>query len=589
MKNLIAILLFVVMASLAMSQTNSLQSPSWAKDLIIYEIATKSFTSPNGAGSGTFASTQEKLPYLADLGINGIWLSGHNWADNDHFYGIWTQYATIRPDSIDPSLGTRNDLKNLAAACHQKGIKLFLDIITHGVMTESPLVTEHPQWFKGGSWGMADYDWNGKHKDLDLWWVKTHVYYVINEGVDGFRLDVDIYRPDLWQEIKRQCAAAGHPIVVFLENGKNTDNTSDFFQRATMLSIQTKGVDSSLLLISNTAQFFKNLTNGISDYSVDIYYHDGTHSFGSTAMQGELKVVKVFDPQIKPSKEKLKVDKEENYIDLKIEGIDSTRRITFTSVTSKGNNWQLGSPADLWTRMKIGSTMHIYLQPTVPEIAFTSVQLSSHDDGWESFPKTDNPYVAEGSRCLFAYSCLFTPAIPLFMSGEEFNAEYIPLPAHTPDLYGKQKSEKGKWLYGSLIDWNQINQKEHADMLNDVKKMIRIRKENSDLICAATPDKMPNIMTLDSKSDLPVPKPFMIWNDKKVLLIAGNNTDKDLDISIQIPIKDIGLDLNKTYTVRDIWNNKNQKIKASELTNYQLKIKRDKVADGGIGIIEILK
>ncbi|MDR0385690.1 MAG: hypothetical protein LBH60_06405, partial [Prevotellaceae bacterium] len=39
-------------------------SPEWAKDLIIYEIATRAFTSPNGPESGCFKSTQEKLPYL---------------------------------------------------------------------------------------------------------------------------------------------------------------------------------------------------------------------------------------------------------------------------------------------------------------------------------------------------------------------------------------------------------------------------------------------------------------------------------------------------------------------------------------------
>ena len=45
---------------------------------------------------------------------------------------------------------------------------------------------------------MVDYDWKGGHTDLDDWWVKTWTNYVTQYGVDGFRLDVDIYRPDLW-------------------------------------------------------------------------------------------------------------------------------------------------------------------------------------------------------------------------------------------------------------------------------------------------------------------------------------------------------------------------------------------------------
>ena len=48
-------------------------SPEWMKDLIIYEIATKGFTSPKGPESGTFSSLQAKLSYLEELGITGIW------------------------------------------------------------------------------------------------------------------------------------------------------------------------------------------------------------------------------------------------------------------------------------------------------------------------------------------------------------------------------------------------------------------------------------------------------------------------------------------------------------------------------------
>ena len=75
-------------------------TPEWARDLVIYEIATKGFTSPNGPESGTFNSLKEKLPYLQDLGINAIWLTGHSLSDPKHFYGIWTQYACIEPDKM---------------------------------------------------------------------------------------------------------------------------------------------------------------------------------------------------------------------------------------------------------------------------------------------------------------------------------------------------------------------------------------------------------------------------------------------------------------------------------------------------------
>src|ERR1019366_4672688 len=91
-------------------------SPAWAPDLIIYEIAPKGFTSPRGPETGTFNSLKAKLPYLQELGITGIWLTGHSLADSHHFYNIWTQYANIEPDKIDPSLGTPEEFKALIAA-----------------------------------------------------------------------------------------------------------------------------------------------------------------------------------------------------------------------------------------------------------------------------------------------------------------------------------------------------------------------------------------------------------------------------------------------------------------------------------------
>src|ERR1700761_7782358 len=134
-------------------------SPEWMKNLIIYEIATKGFTSPKGPESGTFAGLQSKLPYLQELGITGIWLTGYSLSDPHHFYNVWTQYAVIEPDVFDPTLGTAENFASMVDEARRNGIKVFLDVTTHGVMPDSSLIHRHPSWFRGGSWGMIDYDW----------------------------------------------------------------------------------------------------------------------------------------------------------------------------------------------------------------------------------------------------------------------------------------------------------------------------------------------------------------------------------------------------------------------------------------------
>lgn len=193
-------------------------APAWAKDLVIYELNPRTFTSPDGvgdgSGSGTFASTAERLPYLADLGVNGIWMAGHHVATK-HFYGVWSVYAALDPARIDPVLGTDEDLRGLVRAAHALGIRVFLDVIAHGVLHESPLVAQHPDWFDHSSWGMADFNYD--NAEFRRWWRDLWVGYVERFDVDGFRIDVNMGDPELWDEIVDAVRARGKEIVVFPE------------------------------------------------------------------------------------------------------------------------------------------------------------------------------------------------------------------------------------------------------------------------------------------------------------------------------------------------------------------------------------
>src|SRR5208337_3884900 len=77
--------------------------------------------------------------------------------------------------------------------------------------------------------------------DLDDWWVKVWTGYVANYGIDGFRLDVDMYRPDLWSRIRQNAAALGHPIVIFIEGAPVIPGVTDFTQSENRISIGETG------------------------------------------------------------------------------------------------------------------------------------------------------------------------------------------------------------------------------------------------------------------------------------------------------------------------------------------------------------
>jgi hypothetical protein len=205
--------------------------PAWARDLSILEVNALTYTSPagmgDGSGSGTWASLTAKVPYWADLGITGIWLAYFNLATS-HFYGIRSVYAAIDPPVLDPRLGAPEEFAAFVAAAHAAGVKVMCDVIGHGLVNESHYVVEHPEWFKGGSWGMVDYDYT--NAGFRVWWAKTWTDYVLNFGVDGYRIDIaaSSWWHPVWDQIANASAAGGHPIAVWGEGSRFHFSQHDF-------------------------------------------------------------------------------------------------------------------------------------------------------------------------------------------------------------------------------------------------------------------------------------------------------------------------------------------------------------------------
>ncbi|KOY17944.1 alpha-amylase family glycosyl hydrolase [Paenibacillus xylanivorans] len=570
------------------------QSPEWTDDLIIYEIPTKSFTSPNGPESGTFASLKEKLGYLKDLGITGIWLTGHSLSHPDHFYNIWNQYAVIQHDKLDPSLGGEEEFLALIEEAHRNGIKVFLDVITHGVMSDSPLIDAHPEWFKGGSWGMTDFDWFGDHEDLDDWWVKVWVDYVQKFGIDGFRLDVATYRFDLWARIRSKCSALGHPIVIIPEKGPAVQGVTDFLQHGFRISNNHYGLQEQSRVLSDLPSYLQ-LVNRLQPnmFQVKVLYEDDSET-GTGPEHGHALTLEVEGKESEPVPSDGRHEGyEREYFLLSIRGIDPSKQIKQLFVRDyDSNEWQLENT--LFPDYRIhrierhGEAILLSLPMRLPTGQKVSFQLSCHDDGWEGYPVEKSPYVAQGKRSVFGYSVIFAPAIPVFMAGEEFDAQYRPLPRLSPYLFGGQEAGCGKWLYGSWIEWSQLEREKHRAMLEDVKQMIRLRKKYRSVIKPLqvgedNGNSLPQPAQHQSLDNLPVP--YYYQTPTGFLLIASNPYhDKDSDISVSIP----DCSDNRIYKVTDEWNG----VYSLHLTGKQIKerqwrIKRDQTPRGGLMILAI--
>ena len=570
-------------------------APDWTKDLIIYEIATKGFTSPQGPESGNFVSLKAKLPYLQDLGITCIWLSGYSLCDPRHFYNIWTQYAVINPEEFDPSLGTGEEFEALIDDAHNRGIKVCLDVITHGLMKGCPIAEEHPAWFRGGSWGMTDFDWTGGHSDLDDWWVKIYTNFVTRYHVDGYRLDVNIYRPDLWERIRQNAAAAGHPIVIWEEMNAVIPGVTDFTQRENVICNTDNG-EYNPVLVRDMPGFYNRKFGRAGYYHLEVQYEDHSKAEGDTDGKGELKVRLAGLGADKVGRRTgLDGAKPDGLPDVKlmISGVERKPIANILVRNEMSEEWELRSGRSRFLYIEAAEDIDPLIVGPEVEIHIgtlawgSSIQLSCHDNGWTGFPLDKNPYVAQGSRSLFGYSFLFSPMIPIFFSGEEFNATFHALPQLSPDLYGGKKAGKGRWLYGTQLDWSELEQPAHVEMFQDVKRMIAIRRQHADVLAMSPGGRNPNLRAVEHEADIDVPVPYVRWKDGKVILIAGNrNVDRDAEITVHFPA-DI-LPQRETFKVHDLWSNTPDKIGGrAQLQQFRFTVKRDKVRGGGLAVYAI--
>src|SRR5690606_33297279 len=86
----------------------------------------------NSDGIGDLKGATEKLDYLADLGIEGIWLMPVHPSPSYHGYDV-TDYKEINPD-----YGSLEDMKDFVEKAHSKGIKVIIDLVVNHTSKEHP-------------------------------------------------------------------------------------------------------------------------------------------------------------------------------------------------------------------------------------------------------------------------------------------------------------------------------------------------------------------------------------------------------------------------------------------------------------------
>lgn len=245
----------------------------WWKNAVVYQIYPRSFQDSNGDGIGDIRGIISRLDYLADLGIDAVWLSPvYRSPQDDNGYDI-SDYQ-----DIDPMFGTLDDMEDLIAKAKEKNIRIIMDLVLnhtsdeHRWFLEAKKSKDNPYhdyyvWRDGvegeypndmrASFGGPAWEWvpelqqyyfhQFSVKQPDLNWenpkVRREIYDMIlwwmDKGVGGFRLDVIdqiAKEPDkkitnngprlheFLQEMSRETFQKGDLITVGEAWGANTEN-----------------------------------------------------------------------------------------------------------------------------------------------------------------------------------------------------------------------------------------------------------------------------------------------------------------------------------------------------------------------------
>ena len=206
--------------------------PDWVKDTIWYQIMPDRFCRGDLASKrmplkdwndretvglndfygGDLRGIIQKLPYLADLGINGIYLLPIFLSNSNH------KYNTFDYELIDPDFGTEEDLIELVETAHRLGIRVMLDAVFNHSGTEffawrdvweKGEASRYFDWFcinerpfsrkrasldDGRFFGFAFIDTmpklNTNNREVIDYFVDRCRYWVEHWHIDGIRFDV---------------------------------------------------------------------------------------------------------------------------------------------------------------------------------------------------------------------------------------------------------------------------------------------------------------------------------------------------------------------------------------------------------------
>ncbi len=188
------------------AQPDAPVDPDWWRGAVIYQIYPRSFQDSNGDGIGDLAGIIHRLPHVAELGVDAIWISPFFRSPMLDFGYDVSDYR-----DVDPMFGTLGDFDALIQRAHELGLKVLIDLVLshtsdrHPWFQESRASREGPKadWYV---WADAKPDGSPPNNWLSIFggsaweWDGERMQYYLHNFLRE-QPDLNLHHPDVQQEL----------------------------------------------------------------------------------------------------------------------------------------------------------------------------------------------------------------------------------------------------------------------------------------------------------------------------------------------------------------------------------------------------